>query len=73
MKTLIGCLLLAFSVSAFAETGVVQRQSAKRSDQKVCFAVIGSSIPQPCERFTGPIPTTANPIDIYGKKPRRGR
>jgi hypothetical protein len=73
MKTLIGCLLLAFSVSAIAETGVVQRQSAKRTDQKVCFTVIGSSIPQPCERFAGAIPTTVNPIDIYGKRPRRGR
>jgi len=70
-SALVGCVLLAFGVSAYAETGIVR--STKRIDQRICYTVIGSSIPQPCERFAGPIPTTANPIDIYGKRPRRGR
>jgi hypothetical protein len=72
---LVGCVLLAFGASAYAETAVSQitRESAKRADHKICYAVIGSSIPQPCDRFTGPVATTAFPIDIYGKKPRRGR
>jgi hypothetical protein len=71
---LVGCVLLAFGVSAFAETGGSQivRESGRKSDMKICYTVIGSSIPQPCERFAGPIPTTASPIDIYGKRPRRG-
>jgi hypothetical protein len=67
---LIGCVLLAFGASAFAETGTA-KATGRRSD-KQCLAVIGSAIPQPCERFAGPIPTTAQPIDIYGKRPRRG-
>jgi hypothetical protein len=72
-SVLVGCVLLAFGVSAFAETGVSQvSREGRRSDQKICYTVIGSSIPQPCDRFAGPIPTTVNPIDIYGKRPRRG-
>jgi hypothetical protein len=70
---LVGCVLLAFGVSAYAETGVSQRESGRRSDQKICYTVIGSSIPQPCDRFTGAFPTTASPIDLYGKRPRRSR
>ena len=70
---LIGCVLVAFSASAFAETAVTQTRSDRNSDRRVCYTIIGSSIPQPCERFTGPISTSVHPIDIYGKKPRRGR
>jgi hypothetical protein len=62
---------MVFGATAFAETGVTQKESRK-TESRMCLAVIGSSIPQPCERFAGPIPTTASPIDIYGKKPRRG-
>ena len=71
---LVGCVLVAFSASVYAESTASQVvDRPMRSDRKICYTVIGSSIPQPCERFTGPIPTTVNPIDIYGRKPRRGR
>jgi hypothetical protein len=69
---LVGCVLLAFAVSAFAETGTsrVSRTSGRAADRKICYALIGSGIPQPCDRLTSPFPTTVFPIDIYGKRPR---
>ena len=61
---------LAFCASAFAgvNSGVSQPkkpQSAQKSMRKVCYAHSScSSIPQPCNRIFGPIPTTASPLDI---------
>ena len=73
--SLIGCvLLLVFASSAFAETSGITRvykASGKRVDRKMCYALIGSGIPQPCDRFAGPIATTVSPIDIYGRRPSR--
>lgn len=69
---LVGCVLLAFGVSAYAETSASQSNESRRGDRRTCLAVVGSSIPEPCERFTGPITTSVHPIDIYGKRPRRG-
>jgi hypothetical protein len=63
-------LLLVFGASAFAETSVVQKTSGRRADRKLCYTIVGSGIPQPCDRFAGPIPTTASPIEIYGRRPR---
>jgi hypothetical protein len=64
-------LALAFCASAFADPSknVVQsatQQSIQRTVKKVCYTVSGTSrIPQPCDRL-GAIPTTANPMKIYG-------
>ena len=70
---LVGCVLLALGATAFAGTDGSQivRESSRRADHKICYTILGSGIPQPCDRFTGPFPTTANPIEIYGRKPRR--
>jgi len=67
---------LAFCASAFAgpSENVVQpatQQSAQRIVKKVCYVVRGTSaIPQPCDRLAA-IPTTANPMTIYGHRPGR--
>src|SRR2546423_4900922 len=52
-SSLIGCvLLLVFATSAFAESTVTRiSRSSRRADRKMCFALIGSGIPQPCDRF----------------------
>ena len=73
LSWLVGCVLVALGVTAFAGTdgSQITRESTRRADHKTCYAILGSSIPQPCDRFTGPFPTTAQPIDIYGKRPRR--
>ena len=77
LSSLVGCILLALSASAFADmsvakiTGGVSR--APRLDRKICYTNIGGGVPQPCDRFMGPIATTASPIDIYGRKPQRSR
>lgn len=75
MKTVMSiAILIAFSVSGFAGTGMSASQSkmtsAKKADRKMCYTLIGSGIPQPCDRFVGPIPTTAFPVDIIGKSSR---
>jgi hypothetical protein len=74
MKTrslVVGCVLLAFASSAFAgssssqsNTGIIKRGG------RMCLTIVGSSIPQPCDRFTGPVPTTHFPVDIYGRRVR---
>lgn len=69
----LGCVLLAMAGSAFADTsaGQVNKSSViRRERSKLCYALIGSGIPQPCDRFSGPIATTTSPIDVYGRKPR---
>jgi hypothetical protein len=67
---------LAFRASAFAgpsENVVLpaKQQSAQKTVKKVCYVVRGTSaIPQPCDRLAA-IPTTANPMTIYGPRPGR--
>jgi hypothetical protein len=67
---------LAFCASAFAgpSENAVQpatQQSAQSTVKKVCYVVRGTSaIPQPCDRLAA-IPTTANPMTIYGHRPGR--
>ena len=67
---------LAFCTPAFAgpSENVVQpvtQQSAQSTVKKVCYVVRGTSaIPQPCDRLAA-IPTTANPMTIYGHRPGR--
>jgi hypothetical protein len=77
--TLACCALitpLVFCASAFAgpSENAVQpatQQAAQRTVKKVCYVVRGTSaIPQPCDRL-GAIPTTANPMTIYGHRPGR--
>ena len=63
-------LLLVFGASAFAETSVAQNKPARKADRKLCYAIVGSGIPQPCDRFAGAIPTTTFPMEVYGRKPR---
>ena len=47
------------------------QQSGQRTVKKVCYVVRGTSaIPQPCNRLAA-IPTTANPMTIYGHRPGR--
>jgi hypothetical protein len=61
---------LAFCASAFADPSkdgvpLPKKQPAKKVMRKVCYTYIGNSkIPQPCDRIAGPIPTTAEPMDI---------
>lgn len=67
---------LAFCASAFAgpSENVVQpatQQPVTKTVRKMCFVVeAGSRIPQPCDRLAA-IPTTANPMTIYGHRPGR--
>jgi hypothetical protein len=68
-------LTLAFCASAFAGgdnngTQVQKAQQANKAVRKVCYVISGvSGIPVPCDRFAGPIPTTAIPIEIIGRGP----
>ena len=78
LSSLVGCILLALGASAYADMnvakisgGVVRAPRLERG--KICYTTIGGGIPQPCDRFAGPIATTASPIDIYGRKPQRSR
>ena len=67
---------LAFCTSAFAgpSENVVQpatQQQVTKTVRKMCLVVeSGSRIPQPCNRLAA-IPTTANPMTIYGHRPGR--
>jgi hypothetical protein len=67
---------LAFCTSAFAgpSENVVQpatQQPVTKTVRKMCLVVeSGSRIPQPCNRLAA-IPTTANPMTIYGHRPGR--
>jgi hypothetical protein len=71
-------LALAFCTSAFAadqSKNVVvlpaTQQPVTKTARKMCFVVeSGSRIPQPCDRLAA-IPTTANPMTIYGHRPGR--
>jgi hypothetical protein len=71
-------LALAFCTSAFASDpskDVVVRpatqQAVTKTARKMCFVVeAGSRIPQPCDRLAA-IPTTANAMTIYGRRPGR--
>lgn len=66
---------VAFCAPAFAgpESSVPQpnkMQAAQNAARKLCYVQLGLGIPQPCERFFGPVVTTANPIEIIGRMPR---
>lgn len=43
---------------------------AQKATHKLCYVRFGWSIPEPCERFAGPVPTTAGPMEIIGRLPR---
>lgn len=64
---------VAFCASAFAGAGSeVQSVKKDRMVQKTtvhraCLVFAGSGIPEGCDRFAGPIPTTAYPVEILGK------
>ncbi|MEY2537221.1 MAG: hypothetical protein QOG67_961 [Verrucomicrobiota bacterium] len=75
----IGCasalITLAFCASVNAEVGTSSSQakkvqSAKKAEHKACYVLIGSGIPQPCDRFAGAIPNSMYPIEIIGRRPR---
>jgi len=66
---------IAFSASAFAGSESAAPQPTKaqvtqKAIRKLCYVQLGLGIPQPCDRFTGPVVTTANPMDIIGRLPR---
>ena len=65
-----GCVLLALAGSVFADTVVPATKVIRRERSKMCYALVGSGIPQPCDRFVGAIATTTFPVDIYGRRPR---
>jgi len=79
-KVIVACCALiaplAFCASAFAgpSENVVQpatQQPVTKTVRKMCFVVeSGSRIPQSCDRLAA-IPTTANPMTIYGHRPGR--
>ncbi|HXX41213.1 MAG TPA: hypothetical protein VEI58_02990 [Chthoniobacterales bacterium] len=64
-------LALCASVFAGADTNATVQtkvQSAAKPAHKVCLAHMScSGIPLPCERFAGAFPTTAGPMEIYGR------
>jgi hypothetical protein len=66
-------LALAFCASAFAGAGNTREptkvQSAPmKNTRKLCYTFsICSGIPILCDRLAGPVPTTAGPMDIYGR------
>ena len=66
----VGCVLLAMAGSVFADTVMPATKVIRRERSKMCYALIGSGIPQPCDRFVGPIATTVGPVDIYGRRVR---
>jgi hypothetical protein len=61
-------LSVAFCASAFAGIDNVGTQTQKqqtKKPEKICYVISSvSGVPQPCDRFSGPIPTTASPIEI---------
>jgi len=70
-------LALAFCISAFAADPSknvmlpATQQPVTKAARKMCLVVeSGSRIPQSCERLAA-IPTTANPMTIYGHRPGR--
>jgi hypothetical protein len=44
-----------------------QPQAIQTQVHKKCYVRVGWGIPQLCDRFTGPYPTTANPMEIIGR------
>jgi hypothetical protein len=71
---LISAISVAFCASAFAgtETSAPQPsklQVAQKAVRKICYMRSGAGIPQPCDRFIGPVPTTASPMEIIGRGP----
>lgn len=62
-------LSVAFCASAFAGAGsdAQPKKAVQKTAPKGCLVFAGSGIPENCDRFTGPIPTTAYPIEILGK------
>jgi hypothetical protein len=58
--------------SAFADNvaRITTASGTPRLNRRVCYTTVGGGVPTPCDRFVGPIATTASPIDIYGRKPR---
>jgi hypothetical protein len=79
-KVIVACCALiaplASCTSAFAgpSENVVQpatQQPVTKTVRKMCLVVeSGSRIPQPCDRLAA-IPSTANPMTIYGHRPGR--
>jgi hypothetical protein len=66
---------VAFCAPVFAgsETSAPQPKTievAQKATRKLCYVHSGWAIPQPCDRFAGPVPTTANPMEIMGRSPR---
>ena len=62
---------VAFCASAFAGAGNEAQPNKSRVVQKpirkVCLVFVGSGIPEMCDRFAGPLPTTAYPLEIIGR------
>jgi hypothetical protein len=66
---------VAFCAPAFAgpESSAPQPKTTKvaqKATRKLCYVQSGWAIPEPCDRFAGPVPTTANPMEIIGRMPR---
>ncbi|HEY4283853.1 MAG TPA: hypothetical protein VGM62_12380 [Chthoniobacterales bacterium] len=68
-RSLIVGVLLTLGASAFAGTAS-QTSTPTIKRAKFCYAIVGSAVPQPCDRFAGAIATTHFPLDVLGRKPR---
>ena len=73
MKTYLGIVFaLAFCASAFAgdpSRNVVARPTQYPTVVKICYVkTVASGIPMRCTRLEGAFPTTANPLEVYGRE-----
>jgi hypothetical protein len=60
---------IAFCASAFAGTEAQTKKTrvVQKSSRVMCLVFAGSGIPEACDRFAGPIPTTAYPLEVLGR------
>jgi hypothetical protein len=75
IRVAIIAMSVAFCAPAFAGSESTASQPktievAQKATHKLCYVRSGWAIPQPCDRFAGPVPTTASPIEIIGRMPR---
>jgi hypothetical protein len=66
---------IAFCAPAFAGSEISVSQPTKvqttlKVVRKLCYVRTDWGIPQPCDRFTGAVTTTAIPMEIIGRLPR---
>jgi len=66
-------MVFCASVFAGSDNSVAPQKkisAVQKTAHKVCYVFVGGGIPQPCDRFFGPVPTTAIPMEIIGRVPQ---